>query len=184
MGVIRCELEDMLAAQAKRITALELRLAEAIGALNVLRGKGAPGSLNVRGTFDTNTVYNYLDVVAFNSASWVATRDRPGDLPGPGWQLLASAGKRGPRGERGPVGRDGADAPRWAGISFDPKKMSFTTLMSDGSLGPTVSLDSIFAGVDVDPASYSIRFAMNDGSELKFSLRGLFEQFFYELKGG
>jgi hypothetical protein len=25
---------------------------------------------------------------------------------------------------------------------------------------------------------------MNDGSELKFSLRGLFEQFFHEAKGG
>jgi hypothetical protein len=170
MGVIRCELEDALAAQAKRISALKLRLAEAIGALDVLRGKGAPGSFNVKGTFDADTVYNYLDVVAFNGSSWVATRDRPGDLPGPGWQLLASAGSRGPRGARGPADY-GVDAPTWVGISFDPKKMSFTTRTSDGSLGPTVSLDVIFAGVDVDPATYSVNFKMLDGSELKFRSR-------------
>ena len=43
---------------------MELKLAEAIGALDVLRGKGAPGSFNIRGTFDADTVYSYLDVVA------------------------------------------------------------------------------------------------------------------------
>jgi hypothetical protein len=183
LGITRVEFKDELAAQAKRIDALELRLAEAIGALNVLRGKGAPGSFNVRGTFDADTVYNYLDVVAFNGSSWVATRDRPGEVPGPGWQLLSSAGKRGLRGERGPVGRDGAKAPVWSGVSFDPKTLSFTARMSDGSLGPTVSLDSIFASVAVDPRTYSIKFAMNDGSELKFSLRALFAQFFDEVQG-
>jgi hypothetical protein len=120
---------------------------------------------------------------AFNGSSWVATRDRHADVPGPGWQLLASAGKRGPRGERGPIGYTGADAPRWTSISFDAKRMSFTTRMSDGSLGPEVSFHLILAGVDVDPATYSVNFKMLDGSELKFSLRGLFEQFFHELKG-
>jgi len=33
----RCDFENKIAAQARRIDALELRLAEAIGALNVLR---------------------------------------------------------------------------------------------------------------------------------------------------
>jgi hypothetical protein len=58
-----------------------IKLAEAIGTLNVLRGKGAPGSFNVKGTFDANTIYNYLDVVAFNGSSWVAIRDRPAEVP-------------------------------------------------------------------------------------------------------
>jgi hypothetical protein len=44
-------------------------------------------------------------------------------------------------------------------------------------------LGCIFAGVDVDHRDYSIKFVTNDGSELKFSLRGLFEQFFDKLKG-
>jgi hypothetical protein len=51
------------------------------------------------------------------------------------------------------------------------------------SEGPVISLDCIFAGVDVDPLDYAIVLKMLDGTELKFSLRGLFEQFFYELKG-
>ena len=55
--------------------------------------------------------------------------------------------------------------------------------MSDGSFGPTVSPDCIFAGVDVDRGDYSIKFALNDGSELRFSLRALFAQFFDEVKG-
>ena len=55
--------------------------------------------------------------------------------------------------------------------------------MSDGSLGPEVSFHLILAGVDVDPATYSVNFKMLDGSELRFSLRALFAQFFDELKG-
>jgi hypothetical protein len=60
LGMVRADFEDKLAVQAKRISELELKLAETVGALNVLRGKGVPGSFNVKGTFDANTVYNYL----------------------------------------------------------------------------------------------------------------------------
>jgi hypothetical protein len=111
LGMVRRDIEDQLVELAKRIKDLELKLAEAVGALNVLRGKEAPGSFNVRGTFEPDTVYNYLDVVAFNGSSWIATRDRPGDLPGPGWQLLSSAGKRGPPGA---PGKDGGSCSRRA----------------------------------------------------------------------
>jgi hypothetical protein len=44
-------------------------------------------------------------------------------------------------------------------------------------------LDHVFAGISVDPNDYSNKLALNGGGELKFSLRGLFEQFFHELKG-
>jgi hypothetical protein len=81
-------------------------LAEAIGALDVLRGKGIPGGLNIRGTYNAGVTYIYGDVVMHGGSSWVATRDRPG----PGWQLLASVGKRGLRGERGPAGAPGMSA--------------------------------------------------------------------------
>jgi hypothetical protein len=50
--------------------------------------------------------------VALNGSSFVALKDRPGDCPGDGWQLLASAGKRGERGLRGPIGDTGPAAPR------------------------------------------------------------------------
>ena len=47
LGMVRRNIEDQIAAQAKQITELELKLAEAVGALTVLRGKEAPDSLNV-----------------------------------------------------------------------------------------------------------------------------------------
>jgi hypothetical protein len=55
--------------------------------------------------------------------------------------------------------------------------------MSDGTLGPEVRLGHIFAGISVDPSDYSVKFGLNDGSELKFSLRPLFERFFGEFEG-
>jgi hypothetical protein len=85
------ERDQKIEALQNQIRVLELKLAEAVGALDVLCGKEASGSFDVRGTFDPDTVYNYLDVVAFNGSSWVATRDRPGELPG---SRLAIVGKR------------------------------------------------------------------------------------------
>jgi hypothetical protein len=101
---------------------------------------------------------------------------------------VAAFGKLRQRGERGesivgPAGPAGIDAPRLRSISFDPKRMAFETRLSDGSEGPTVSLHCIFADVGVDPQDYSIVLKTLDGTELKFSLRGLFEQFFHEVTG-
>jgi hypothetical protein len=163
---------------ADKFEALEIKLAEARGAIDVLRGKGMPGALNVRGTWDPDTIYNCLDVVAYNGSSWVARQDSPGALPGGGWQLLSSVGKRGARGARGERGEPGERAPTWTGISFDPKLLAFQTRMSDGSLGPTVSLDCIFTDVQLDCDNYAVKFAMIDGSEFNFSLRAFFEQFY------
>jgi hypothetical protein len=161
LGRTRREFKDALAAQAKRISELELKLAEANGALDVLRGKGTPGALRIRGTFDANTVYNHLDCVALNGGSFVARKDAPGPCPGPDWQLLASVGKRGPRGERGPIGHTGAAAPRLVSLNFDARSNSFVTKMSDGSRGPTFTL---FASVGTDAKDYSIKFTMHDGT--------------------
>jgi hypothetical protein len=183
LGKLGDELLDLIGPQLKKIGELELQVARMRGALDVLRGRGLPGALNIRGTYDSLTPYGHLDVVALNGGSFVALKDAPGPCPGDGWQLLASCGRRGPRGERGLQGPTGASAPHLRSVSFDARSMCFRTRMSDGSEGPTVSLDCIFSGVDVDPSDYSIKVAMIDGTELKFSLRGLFEQFFHELKG-
>jgi len=64
-------------------------------------------SLTVRGTYDPRDAYAYLDVVAYNGASFCARRSAPGSCPGPDWQLLAKIGKAGPRGERGIMGLRG-----------------------------------------------------------------------------
>ena len=58
-------------------------------------------SITVRGTFDETANYRRLDVVARNGGSFVALKDAPGSCPGPGWQLIASQGRRGVAGEKG-----------------------------------------------------------------------------------
>jgi hypothetical protein len=146
--VDRCgDLADKIAAQAKTIAALELKLAEMRGAVDVLRGKGAPGAFNIKGTFDGSATYNFLDVVAVGNSSFVARCDRPGACPGPNWQLLAGAGRRGPRGERGvrgPIGEPATAAPTFVGWHIDRANYEATLVMSNGSIAPTLQLRGLF----------------------------------------
>ena len=156
----------------EKVKEIELRLAETIGTVDVLRGKGVPGCFHVKGTFDAKAVYNYLDVVAFNGASWVATRDCPGSCPGNGWQLLAAQGSRGVRGERGPAGPAGIP-PTFTGARFSHRGMEIET-----SIGPI----SLFKSVNVDPQNFTIKFIANDGSALTISLLPLFEAYHRQTK--
>lgn len=61
-------------------------------------------SFAIRGTWDDTAVYDALDVVSLNGASFVAKVDNPGPCPGEGWQLMAAQGKRGKPGEKGIAG--------------------------------------------------------------------------------
>jgi hypothetical protein len=142
----------------EKVKEIELRLAETIGTVDVLRGKGVPGALHVRGTFDSGATYCLNDVVASGGSSWVALKDSPGTIPGPGWQLIASQGKRGvagekgERGERGPQGNPGLSGATIRDWKIDRTGYVATPVMSDG----------------------------RDGQPLE--LRGLFEQFFLEAR--
>jgi hypothetical protein len=100
--------DELLDIIAPRVKKLELELAEARGALDVLR-KGLPGgALNIRGTYSPGATYLHNDVVMLGGSSFVATRDSPGECPSSGhWQLLAACGKRGSRGFTGPAGERG-----------------------------------------------------------------------------
>jgi hypothetical protein len=55
----------------------------------------------LRGTYDPKESYKRFDIVALNGSSFICKRDDPGECPGNGWQLHASAGRSGGRGERG-----------------------------------------------------------------------------------
>jgi hypothetical protein len=177
------ERDDKIAALERQVRDLELRLAEAAGAIDILRGKGAPNALRMRGTYDDAELYLANDVVALNGSSFAALRDNPGACPGDNWQLMASAGKRGERGQRGPQGERGMAAPVLRWITFDTARMALSILMTDGS-STRIPLVGVFKSVRVDPSDYSIKVTMSDGAELAFSVRSLFEQFLDETAKG
>ena len=104
-------------------------------------------SLTVRGTYDPRDAYAYLDVVAYNGASFCARKSAPGSCPGPDWQLLAKIGKAGPRGERGIKGQRGERgeaAPAIHAWEIDRARYVATPIMSDGSSGPALELRALF----------------------------------------
>ena len=107
-------------------------------------------SITVRGTFNETAEYRRLDVVARNGGSFVALKDAPGPCPGPGWQLLASQGKRGvagargERGERGPKGDPGLSCVTISGWKIDRARYVATPVMSDGREGPPLELRGLF----------------------------------------
>ena len=101
----------------------------------------------MRGTFDQSASYRRLDVVALNGGSFVALKDAPGPCPGPGWQLIASQGKRGAageKGERGPRGDAGASGVTIVGWKIERERYVATPVMSDGREGPPLELRGLF----------------------------------------
>ena len=104
-------------------------------------------SITVRGTFDQTAEYRRLEVVALNGGSFIALKDAPGPCPGPGWQLIASQGKRGAageKGERGPKGDAGASGATIRDWKIDRERYVATPIMSDGSEGPPLELRGLF----------------------------------------
>jgi hypothetical protein len=114
----------------------------------------APGrdakSIRHRGTFKEDSEYPAFDAVALNGGSFLALRDKPGPCPGPGWQLLAAAGKRGvagekgPQGERGPKGEQGESGISIARWKLDRERYIAIPVMSDGTNGPPLELRGLF----------------------------------------
>jgi hypothetical protein len=119
----------------------------------LLARSGSDGAMpRVCGTYDPDTKYRLLNIVALNGSSFIAKRDDPGPCPGEGWQLLASAGRtggRGERGERGPAGLDGRGIkgePGTSIVGWDVDQGSYTATprMSDGTCGPPLELRGFF----------------------------------------
>jgi hypothetical protein len=109
-------------------------------------GRDAP-TPTPRGTFNAETAYRALDIVALNGGSFIARRNDPGPCPGDGWQLLTRQGQRGiggQRGESGARGERGVAAPTLAGWEIDRKLYLATPKMSDGTKGPALDLRGLF----------------------------------------
>jgi hypothetical protein len=106
----------------------------------------------VCGLYKEDAEYRPLDIVALNGSSFISKKDNPGPCPGPGWQLLASAGRTGSRGEKGDKGEPGAQGPRGVGTpgasitgwTIDAENYLAIPLMSDGKKGPPLELRGFF----------------------------------------
>jgi hypothetical protein len=118
-------------------------------------GRDGKDALNFRieGTCDPAAKYRRLSIVTLNGSSFVARHDDPGPCPGEGWQLLASAGKRGQQGPKGERGER-------------------------GSMGPLATAARI-ASSEID-AEYNLNLRYTDGSRDTIPLRSAFAQFFSE----
>lgn len=126
-------------------------------------GRDAPTPV-VRGTWsEMITDYRSLDIVAFNGGSFIARKDNPGPCPGDGWQLIASAGKRGPAGERGAPGSSGGKGEKG---ERGEKGMDAPRIVS----------------WRMDRKTYRAIAKMSDGSEMEVSFRELFDQFHSETR--
>ena len=118
-------------------------------------GRDGKDALNFRieGTYDAAAKYRRLSIVTLNGSSFVARCDDPGPCPGDGWQLIASAGRRGQQGPQGERGERG--------------------LMGPLAIVPRITSSNIDAG-------YNLNLIYTDGSTDSIPLRAAFEQFFAE----
>jgi hypothetical protein len=109
--------------------------------LLAMKGADARG-FNARGTFEIEATYARNDVVAFNGSSFVALKDAPGACPGEGWQLLASAGRRGKEGPPGREGNPGKEGrPGKAGVSLVTSAIDDMSLVLTDSEGARFRAD-------------------------------------------
>ena len=107
----------------------------------------------IRGTYAVDGKYKKFDIVALGGSSFIARGDDPGECPGAGWQLIASAGRpgkpglQGERGEAGlvgPAGKSGAPAPVIVAWNIDRQQFTATPVMSDSSKAPVLELRELF----------------------------------------
>jgi hypothetical protein len=102
----------------------------------------------VRATYsDAERTYLQHAIVTRNGNSYIARRDQPGPLPGPGWQLLSMVGKTGAKGERGFAGARGEKGESGANFlawQIDKKNFVAIPLMSNGKIGPPLYLREFF----------------------------------------
>jgi len=86
----------------------------------------------IRGTFDPAQQYGALNIVAMNGSSFIAKSDDPGECPGDGWQLIASAGRQGKPGPKGDRGEQGPAGVSLAGAEIERRSYTIKLKLSNG----------------------------------------------------
>lgn len=112
-GVNGLDVEDIIVTQDGAIVEFAFQVGETRSIFEIELPSGPAGADGqdaypgeAKGLHDPAAVYRAMDVVSFNGSEWRAKHDNPGDIPGPGWMLSASKGKRGEKGGDGKPGRD------------------------------------------------------------------------------
>ena len=104
----------------------------------------------VCGTYNPETAYKYLNIVALEGSAFIARKDGAGACPGDDWQMIACRGKRGDKGESGERGPKGDPGPAGSPAltikdwKLDRARYVATPVLSDGSNGPTLDLRGLF----------------------------------------
>jgi Collagen triple helix repeat (20 copies) len=116
----------------------------------------------VRGTYAADGQYKKFDIVALGGSGFIARADDPGECPGAGWQLIASAGRpgrpglKGDRGDpgvagaRGERGASGAAAPVILAWKINREQFAAVPVMSDGSEAPALELRALFEQFQIE----------------------------------
>src|SRR5262249_54195694 len=159
------DLLDQIEPQLRKISALELKLAELTGAVDVLRGKAPPppAKFPTVKTWEPDVVFHENDIVTFCGSTYQAIKDTARVPTTQDWRCLAAGGsegqagpvgKRGEQGERGPRGLQGPpgkDTLAWIGVKIDRANFALVAVMADGSEGPTFSVRELFEEYDHKP---------------------------------
>jgi hypothetical protein len=203
LGITCQELRD-------RISALELKLAELTGAIDILRGlqPPPPAKFQTIRAWKPDTIHYEGAIVAFAGGTWQAQRDTARVPGSQDWVCLASAGHsftvRGTFNETAEyhlldvVALNGGsfvalkDAPGpcpgsgWQLLASQGKRGAAGEKGERGLIGPRGERGAAAPTIrawEVDRARYLATPVMSDGSEgPPLELRGLFEQFFSEVR--
>lgn len=94
-------------------------------------------SPKVLGTYNPDSAYIDLSIVALNGVTFIAKKDDPGPCPGSGWQLMSAMAKKGDKGDRGEPGikgNPGLPGPGLKSATVDPNTALVTMVNGDGSI--------------------------------------------------
>jgi len=113
---LRNEIEAKINAQVK---ALELRIAELTGAVDVLRGKEPPppAKFPTVKTWEPDVVFHGNDIVTFCGSTYQAIKDTARVPTTQDWRCLAAGGSEGQAGPVGNRGEKGLRGPQVRGAS-------------------------------------------------------------------
>jgi hypothetical protein len=155
------QIEPQLEKQLGKISALELKLAELTGAVDVLRGKEPPppAKFPTVKSWESDVVFHKNDIVTFCGGTYQAIKDTARVPTTEDWRCIAAGGsegqagpvgKRGEQGERGPRGLQGPpgkDALAWVDVKIDRRSFAIIAVMANGS-ELTIPVSELFEEYD------------------------------------